>query len=206
MSESARLGRPPATDSAETRARILDAARRKFAAHGYESASNRALADAAGLTTGAIYHYFSSKTEIYTAVYVDARELAFTRFEKAIIDTETFAAQLKATLEAAHELNTEDPTLAMFLGAVRVDVARDPELATAVRNVEKERPIDFFDRMIDLGIETGEIDKRDRPLVAALLRTITVGLTDAVSSDKKKHRQAVDGLNRLLAGDLIKPV
>ncbi len=206
MAVSGRLGRPPATDSAETRARILDAARGKFAAHGYDSASNRALADAAGLTTGAIYHYFDSKIDIYVAVYVDARQLAYARFEKATIGKVTFADQLTATLEAAHELNLEDPTLAQFLGSARVDFARDPELAAALRTVEDEQPIDFFDRLIDLGVETGEIAEEDRPLVASLLRTITVGLTDAVSSDPARHRQAVDGINRLLAGNLVKPV
>jgi AcrR family transcriptional regulator len=204
MAASGRLGRPPATNSAETRARILDAARRKFAAHGYDSASNRALADEAGLTTGAIYHYFDSKLDIYVAVYEDARELAYTRFEKAIVGIETFAGQFSATLEAAHELNLEDPTLAQFLGSSRVDAARDPILAKAVRAVEKASPIRFFQEMIELGVATGEIAEADRPLVASLVRTLTVGLTDAVSSDPDRHRQAVNAINRLLAGDLVK--
>ncbi len=205
MAASGRLGRPPATNSAETRVRILDAARSKFAAHGYESASNRALADEAGLTTGAIYHYFDSKLDIYTAVYADAREVAYTRFEKAIVGHETFAAQLAATLEAAHELNLEDPTLAQFLGSSRVDASRDQDLAEAVRAIEKARRITFFEDMVDLGIETGEIAEPDRPLVLSLVRTILVGLTDAVSGDPTRHRQAVDAINRLLTGDLITP-
>lgn len=205
MAAPARLGRPPATNSAETRARILDAARRKFAAHGFESAGNRALADEAGLTTGAIYHYFDSKLDIYIAVYVDAREQAYTRFEKAVVGHETFAAQLEATLEAAHELNIEDPTLAQFLGSSRVDAARDPSLGKALRAVEKASPIRFFDTMIDLGIETGEIAADDASLVAALVRTLTVGLTDAVSGDPARHRQAVDAINRLLVGTLLRP-
>ncbi|MEL6985131.1 MAG: TetR/AcrR family transcriptional regulator [Actinomycetota bacterium] len=205
MAASGRLGRPPATNSAETRVRILDAARSKFAAHWYESASNRALAEAAGLTTGAIYHYFDSKLDIYTAVYADAREMAYTRFEKAIVGHETFASQLAATLEVAHELNVEDPTLAQFLGSSRVDVARDPILAEAVRAIETSTPITFFEDLVDLGIETGEIAKADRPLLLALLRTIVVGLTDAVSGDQARHRQAVDAINRLLAGDLVSP-
>ena len=203
MAVPARLGRPPATNSAETRARILDAARLKFAAHGYDSASNRALALEAGLTTGAIYHYFGSKLDIYVAVYEDARRLAYDRFEKAIVGHDTFAGQLAATLETAHELNLEQPTLAQFLGSSRVDAARDPALAEALRAVEKASPIDFFDRMIDLGIATGEIRRKDRPLISALVRTLTVGLTDAVSSDHDRHRNAVDAINRLLVGDLL---
>lgn len=206
MAASPKLGRPPATNSAETRARILDAARAKFAAHGYDSASNRALAEAAGLTTGAIYHYFASKLDIYVAVYEDARELAYARFEKAIVGLDTFAEQLAATLEAAHELNIEDPTLAQFLGSSRVDASRDPVLAEAIRAVEKDLAINFFDLMIDFGIETGEIEAADRSMIAALVRTLTVGLTDAVSGDPQRHRQAVDAINRLLVGDLIKPI
>ncbi len=206
MAASGRLGRPPATNSAETRVRILDAARSKFAAHGYESASNRALADEAGLTTGAIYHYFDSKLDIYVAVYQDARDVAFTRFEKAVVGLDTFAAQLQATLEAAHELNIEEPTLARFLGSSRVDAARNPDLADALRTAERTSPINFFDRMIDFGVETGEIADEDRPLVTAWLRTVTVGLTDAVSGDTAQHRMAVDAINRLLVGKLIRPI
>ncbi len=205
MAEPARLGRPPATNSAETRARILDAARRKFASHGFESASNRALADEAGLTTGAIYHYFDSKLDIYVAVYIDAREQAYTRFGKATVGLDTFAEQLEATLEAAHELNIEDPTLAQFLGSSRVDTSRNPSLEEAIRKAEKGSPVGFFDHMIEFGIETGEIASEDAPLVAALVRTVTVGLTDAVSGNPTRHRQAVDAINRLLVGTLLRP-
>lgn len=206
MAISARLGRPPATDSAETKARILDAARRKFAAHGFESASNRALAEEAELTTGAIYHYFDSKLDIYVAVYEEARRRSYDRLEKAIVGHETFASQLEATLEASHELNREDPTLAQFLGSSRVDAARDPALAAALRHVELGQPIDFFAAMIEVGVATGEIKPGDRPLITALVRTIVVGLTDAVSHDLTAQRNAIDGINRLLAGTLIKPV
>ena len=60
-----RLGRPKSANAHETRQRILDAARRLFATHGFERASNRAIADEADLTTGAIYHYFDRKLDLY---------------------------------------------------------------------------------------------------------------------------------------------
>jgi TetR/AcrR family transcriptional regulator len=44
---------------------ILDGARAVFAERGLEGASIRAIAAAAGCTTGAIYPYFSGKEEIY---------------------------------------------------------------------------------------------------------------------------------------------
>ena len=125
-------------------------------------------------------------------------------FEKAVVGLDTFADQFQATLEAAHELNIEDPTLAQFLGSSRVDAARTPVLSEALRAVEKASPIDFFDRMIDFGIETGEIAAVDRPLVTSLVRTVTVGLTDAVSGDATQHRNAVDAISRLMVGSLLR--
>ena len=55
ISRRARIGRPPDTDPAVTRRRILDVARREFAHRGYAAATNRSIAAAAKLTTGAVY-------------------------------------------------------------------------------------------------------------------------------------------------------
>ncbi|MDG2112423.1 MAG: TetR/AcrR family transcriptional regulator [Actinomycetota bacterium] len=206
MSAQARLGRPPASSSAATRARILDVARRRFATGGYEATSNRSLAEEAGLTTGAIYHYFNSKLDIYTSVYDEAQTRVYARFDDAIDGLATFMAQLDAVLEAAHELNREDPSLALFLGSSRVDAARDPSLADALRRVEPDRRRTFFADMIEVGVATGEIDESARPLVAALIRTLVTGLVDAVSGDTTQHRAAIDAIKAVFDGKLVRPV
>ncbi|MGC9529776.1 MAG: TetR/AcrR family transcriptional regulator [Candidatus Bipolaricaulaceae bacterium] len=48
--------------------RIMDAAARLFAGQGFHAAGMRAVARAAGVSIGAIYHYFSSKEEVYFAI------------------------------------------------------------------------------------------------------------------------------------------
>jgi AcrR family transcriptional regulator len=55
-----RAGRPAASESGETRARILRAVREAFAAGGYRRASNQAIAAAAGVTPNALYHQIDS--------------------------------------------------------------------------------------------------------------------------------------------------
>ena len=60
-------GRPPASIGAETKGRILKAARSCFAAYGYSSASNKQIADEAGLTAAAIYNHFESKSQLFAA-------------------------------------------------------------------------------------------------------------------------------------------
>src|SRR5713226_9398962 len=51
-----------------TEARILDAASRVFVAAGYERATIRAVASAAGVDAGLVMHYFGSKQELFRRV------------------------------------------------------------------------------------------------------------------------------------------
>ena len=53
--------------SQRTRARILDAALRLFAQVGYHAATNAVIADAAGLTRGAMLYHFASREELVEA-------------------------------------------------------------------------------------------------------------------------------------------
>jgi AcrR family transcriptional regulator len=50
-----------------SRERILDAAMEVFAQSGYRRASMDQVAEAAGLTRQAVYHYFKSKTDLFRA-------------------------------------------------------------------------------------------------------------------------------------------
>lgn len=200
-----RLGRPPAASSAETRERILDVARRCFAELGYESTTNKYLSGRAGITTGAIYHYFESKLDVYAAVHDDVQNLVYERFEAAIVDVDTFVGQFNAVLETAHDLNIEDPSLAMFLGAARVDKRRHPEVADAIGGFDLRRD-DFYGGMVDLGVKTGEIPDGSEELVRAIVTTVLIGLTDAMSDDVEAHRRAVDAVALMFAGELVRPL
>ncbi len=53
--------------SAETRARILDAALREFSAHGLAGARTEQIATAAGVNKALLYYYFDSKENLYAA-------------------------------------------------------------------------------------------------------------------------------------------
>jgi AcrR family transcriptional regulator len=51
----------------DRRQRILEAALQEFAGRGYERASTNAITEAAGLSKGLLFHYFSSKKGLYLA-------------------------------------------------------------------------------------------------------------------------------------------
>jgi AcrR family transcriptional regulator len=63
--------RTQAERTAATRAVLITAARELFATKGFGEVSTQAIADAAGVTRGALYHQFADKTELFAAVYED---------------------------------------------------------------------------------------------------------------------------------------
>ncbi len=69
----------PADRSAETRARILEAALREFSANGLAGARTEQIAAAAGVNKALLYYYFASKEKLYLA----ALELVATRVKES---------------------------------------------------------------------------------------------------------------------------
>jgi AcrR family transcriptional regulator len=68
-----RRGRPPRTESGDTRDRILTTAREEFSERGYEKTSVRGIAKAAGVDPALVHHYFGTKEQVFEA----AIEVAF---------------------------------------------------------------------------------------------------------------------------------
>lgn len=197
-----RLGRPPSSSSLDTRVRIIEIAVRAYAELGYEATTNKFIAAKAGITTGALYHYFDSKILMYRAAYEHVQAEIYERFAVALDGVEGFIARLEAVLEAAHVLNSEEPSLARFIGAARVDMARHDDLRSGLGQPSAQG-YTFFDTLIDEGIAAGELDASQRSLIRAFIRTIVVGLTDGASDDNDRHRMAVDAVRSAIEGRLF---
>jgi AcrR family transcriptional regulator len=61
--------RTQAERTAATRAALTGAARELFARKGFGEVSTQEIVEAAGVTRGALYHQFTDKAELFTAVY-----------------------------------------------------------------------------------------------------------------------------------------
>jgi AcrR family transcriptional regulator len=68
MTRTSGVGERPARDRAATRQRLLDAARRLFAEHGYDHVTVRMIAAAAEANVALISRYFGSKAELFGEV------------------------------------------------------------------------------------------------------------------------------------------
>jgi AcrR family transcriptional regulator len=196
-----RRGRPVDSDGL-TRERILVAARECFAEAGYTAASTHMVASRVGLTTGALYHHFGSKRELYLAVFTEVEQLVDERFRAVATPHATFVAKVEAILDETGRLSTTDPAVAGFALSVTGDVARHPDLREAFTSAWARRDF-FFGEVVDAGIATGELAAADRTVVLDTVTTLVTGLLVISNGIPVAQARAVEGAKRLLAGTLI---
>src|SRR5271169_506293 len=135
-----------------TEARILDAATQVFFSTGYDRATIRAVASAAGVDAGLVMHYFGSKQELYRRV-IDAAPVP-----EVSGTPEQAAEQILAAL-AGRLASAPVASLALFRSMLT-----NPEAASA--------GIARYEAQIAQAIPAADADLR-----AAIISAITIGIT-----------------------------
>jgi AcrR family transcriptional regulator len=194
-------GRPVVVDGDETRERILREARACFALNGYAATTTRMIAERAGLATAAIYHHFGRKRELMLAVHQATQVVNLTRMRAAIDAAETFVAKVNALLDMTHQALREDPEQAIFMSVARDEARRHPEL----REIAVDRTFpDLFEELIDYGIRTGAIAKKDAIAAQGAVAAVALGVA-MLSTDMslETHGVITEGCKRLVDATLI---
>ena len=122
-------GRPPAAKAAETRERIVRAAREVFSELGYDAATFQAIAIRADLTRPAINHYFASKRVLYGEVVRTTNEMVVTAGMAKAEGQTSLLKRLTAFFAAAMQADSRDRSAAAFLVTSVLESQRHPELS-----------------------------------------------------------------------------
>ena len=128
------------------RTRILDAARTCFAERGFHAASIAAIAEAAGMSQGLIYRYFTNKAAIIRAIIDEQRQgrgeaLAGIASCHDLVDA--VMGKLERWRARSGGFDREfDPIL--FL-EISTEATRDPEVAAVLSDNEKSLWCDLSD-------------------------------------------------------------
>jgi AcrR family transcriptional regulator len=122
-----RRGRPVGSDSADTRNRILEAARQVIIERGYQAATFQAIALTAELSRPTLHYYFANREDIYRTLVTEASTLVTDCIAKAQ-QYDSLVAQLSALVVAINEADRRDRTTAAFLVSARLEANRNPEL------------------------------------------------------------------------------
>lgn len=149
-------GRPPAAKAADTRKRILRAAREIFSERGYDAATFQAIAIRADLTRPAINHYFANKRELYLEVLEETNDVMVAASTRRARGETTVIGRVSAFAEAAAGAELEHQATAAFLIAATLESQRHPELSRPGNDsVSSTRA--FLRWAIDDGIQSGEL-------------------------------------------------
>ena len=186
----------------QTRAKVLAAARKLFSEHGYEGATIRDIAAAAGMSTGAVFANFSDKSDLF-------REIMLT-------DIEALSAQMREAL--AKPRGIEDALLKIFttgyafyktqmpLARAAFSVSWAPKEGEVLRNLV---PLNALEQMmleeLTTAVERGELSQeaevklRARMLYEAYLANYQHAIFRGWGLDALQAR-ARDQIRIILAG------
>jgi TetR/AcrR family transcriptional regulator, fatty acid metabolism regulator protein len=141
--------------SEDKRTRILDAAIRVFAQHGYHEARVGDIAEDAGVAHGLLYHYFASKDDVLRTIFVENWGQLIARFRAVEVADEPAGEKLEGIAKILLRTWRNDPALVTVM--VR-EVARSHQLQDRVDEVREAFAI--VQRIVEEGQAAG-VFRRD---------------------------------------------
>ncbi|WP_296594967.1 TetR/AcrR family transcriptional regulator [Phenylobacterium sp.] len=186
----------------QTRLKVLAAARRLFSEQGYEGATIRDIAAAAGMSTGAVFANFTDKSDLFREIMAD--------------DMEALTAAMRDA--AIRGRNVEDALLKIFMAGytfykTRLQLARaafsvswDKDGGPTLRGMSSSTAFqDLFGEQLTAAVERGELSQeaevklRSQMLFDTYLSNFPQAIFEGWSLDALQAR-ARDQIRILLAG------
>jgi AcrR family transcriptional regulator len=139
------MARRTVPKSEETRKRILAAALRVFHDRGFQSATMREIAAAAGVAVGAAYYYFESKDALVMAFYVQAQEEMAPQLDTILKASRTLEQRLRGIIGQKLEYFAPNRALVGAL-TTHIDPGHPLSPFSAATAPIRDRDIAFFER------------------------------------------------------------
>jgi len=161
--------------SQETRGRILAAAEQSFAEQGYDTTSVDTICHAAGVSKGAFYHHFPSKSSAFIALLntwlgaLDA-QLTSGRVQGGSVPQQV--AAMAAGVDEIYRVAGRNWNILLEFWA---KAKTDPSVAGSMVEMLR-RYQEFFQQTLERGEAEGSIRVGDVPLTATLLLSVVLGL------------------------------
>ena len=176
---------------AQTRRRLIDAAREEFTRLGYDGARPQQISKRAGVANGTFYTHFDSKLDCFATV-CDTTIHEFEQKLRALEDAQTLPASIDQILQCFIDALREDPAV------LKVQLSDYRLLAHPVRHgrvFPNERLIAFMGDKIEQWRELGWVTN---PTRARLLAFATVGMVREAIKHLAPHADS--------AANLAKPI
>ncbi len=189
--------------SAATQRALLLAARRLWGERGYAAVSTPEIAEAAGVTRGAMYHQYADKAKLFVAVLEAVEEEVIKRLTAVVA-----AAQPKSPAEALR-----------IAGDAWIEIASEPEVRQLVlldaptilgwagfREVSLRYGLGMTEQLLRAAIEAGELqDQPVRPLATIMIGALDeAAMSIANAEDPEREKTEVRAVvHNLIDGMLV---
>jgi TetR/AcrR family fatty acid metabolism transcriptional regulator len=144
------------TNRTGKRARILDAAVKVFAEHGFHAATVAQIAREAGVADGTIYLYFKSKDDLLLRLFDEKMTDLVEEAREALAKEPDAPARLKRFIQLHLSLVEKNPDLASVL---IVELRQSAQFLKAADRAKLAAYLDLVAEVVDAGQERGELDK-----------------------------------------------
>ena len=173
MADKRSSGRPFGKDSSLVRENYINTARSHFIKHGYSAASLATIAKEAGYTPTALRHYFSDKTELYSAVFAATANEVYPQVVQHLYSP-TMAEAIEGSMTRMFHIDRDFPNYTEFLSRVPAELRRHPDLKGRVEVRENFTEF-FYSSLIALGRKTGELESLTDEFVIKFFRIAMQG-------------------------------
>ena len=176
--------------SAATQGAVLSAARRLWGERGYAAVSTPEIAEAAGVTRGAMYHQYANKTELFLAVLEAIETEVIERLTADVIAAKpsTPAETLHITADAWLHIAVEPEIRQLML----LDA---PSILgwAGFREISQRYGLGMTEQLLGAAIEAGQLRAQPtRPLATIVLAALDeAAMIIANAADPVRERQEV---------------
>ncbi len=137
-----------------TRERVLSAARRLFSERGYEGATIRDIAQAAGMSTGAVFASFADKTELFDEILTADYEVIYAQMVQAARAAATVDEALLGLFGVAYNFHVDQ--LPLLRASIAVSWTRT-EAAERRSRADLKHIFRLIGEVTQRGIDQGQL-------------------------------------------------
>ena len=167
-----------------TESLILEMALRLFIEKGYEQTTLQDIADAIGMTRGAIYHHFKDKAEVVDSV-MKCMFYKTVPYE-AIKNNQELCALEKIRQILMNAVTAKEQVEVYF--PLSRSLVNNPKLAAAYLEFTRNNLVAIFCELIREGMEDGSIQAKEPEIMAELLSVIlNLWISPIIFMDSKEQ-------------------
>src|SRR3954462_3662455 len=168
---TSRRPRQTGPSSRSKRAEIIATATEQFGRQGYEHSKWADIAQAVGVGSTALYHYFESKLHCLYVIQAEAVQSDREKFDRIVAEHDDFREALTAVLEGAFDLTEHEVLRNRVLVAEQalIGLHRDSPREEEARQLARShvRELEFaWATFLTRGMEQGAIPRTDPRLLA----------------------------------------